>query len=450
MSRLKDHIVEIASITIEAESPIALSSGRSTDTFDTITVKDANGLPALPGSSIAGVLRHAIASKNPDLENELFGTIDSNSSRMSSRVEVYWGYVHNSKNQHKNGWIPQADVGSDPIWNAFTVKDNADFFRHHVSLNAKGTVSEHGKFDRTFVPKGTRFTFEIRYWHNGSGQENWSKLLDIVQSPIFRLGSATRSGYGSFKVVELKKGSFDIKLKEDLVKLAEPLIHLKKSEIAKTSLENKITLNLEFPLGVRISGGSQSLTVIEKKPDALMWSEKVIIWDNAVGTLSNDKKVVIPGTSLKGSLRHRTAFHYARLCGQWAEESDLTQWEDGLDYLFGNAKNDDSGMAGKLYFKDLYLDDFKASSQMRNSIDRFTGGVLNHVLFGEEKIATTNGKFWTTEIMIQDINGIDSNLKKAFEFSLLDLKNGLLSVGAGASHGLGFAHANIQGIEVLR
>ena len=46
--------------------------------------------------------------------------------------------------------------------------------------------------------------------------ENMQKLLDVISSPTFRVGSGTRNGFGSMKVVSLKYASYDLTLEKDL------------------------------------------------------------------------------------------------------------------------------------------------------------------------------------------------------------------------------------------
>ena len=46
--------------------------------------------------------------------------------------------------------------------------------------------------------------------------ENLQKLLDVMSSPTFRVGSGTRNGFGSMKVVSLKYASYDLTQEKDL------------------------------------------------------------------------------------------------------------------------------------------------------------------------------------------------------------------------------------------
>ena len=64
----------LARVVLEAVSPLALGTGERDIITDALVATDTNGLPYLPGSSIAGVLRH-LAEENMEGERvkHLFG-----------------------------------------------------------------------------------------------------------------------------------------------------------------------------------------------------------------------------------------------------------------------------------------------------------------------------------------------------------------------------------------
>lgn len=461
-SRLDEKLYYYAEITVEALSPLVLASGKSGNFFDVELVRDANGLPAIPGTTIAGILRHAVQELNGkngiNVANELFGFQNGDEGRRSS-VEVSWAYVHDSENKYHKSFYPREKIEKDLILNELYMTDNPAFKRDHVRLSEKGTTFETGKFDRYFVPTGSRFTFSIGLWSNNEN-ENWDKLLNILASPLFRIGAAGRTGYGKIDVIGIKipdknKNYFDLSNDDDIEAFRK--CNFSTSLDKESKLDNSIgkeELELSFPLGFRIGGGSKSFLENNKHPaDSLPYSEKVIKWneENGKGMFDERWVITIPGASVKGALRHRAAYHLARKKMTWTEE----QKDDGLSELFGYAADENNsenkGKAGKIWFSDLYLDLNKNKTKTyplsRNSIDRFTGGTKDGALFQEENAYSPynseNQKFETYTMTIYYDSSIKDSIEyKAFDWAVKDLKAGRLAIGGGSGHGLGFSLPN--------
>lgn len=441
MSRLNENLYYYASITIEALSPLVLASGKSGNFFDVELVRDANGLPAIPGTTIAGILRHALQKeKSEDFAKKIFGYQNKKEGK-SSQIEVSWAYVHDSKNRIHKSYYSKDSIEKDAILKEIYIKDNPDFKRDHVRLSQKGTAIEAGKFDRYFVPTGARFTFTIGMWTENQS-EDWNDILKIFFSSSFRIGAAGRGGYGKIKVIEIKTPAnsfFDISKSEDVKLFKQCQKSLNLSDFSDDTETEEI--KLFFPLGFRIGGGSHSFKKNNHTADMLPYSERVIKWTDNTGSFEDEPKITIPGSALKGALRHRAAFHLARINKNWSSSKD--EEHDGLENLFGYAANskikEQTGQAGKLWFTDLYLDETKTYQFSRNSIDRFTGGTLPGALFQEENVQPSQS--FTAYIYLDKSIEKNSNEYKAFKWALEDLKAGRLALGGGSGHGLGFNYA---------
>lgn len=448
MSRLKDKLYYFAKITIEAETPIVLSSGINGVLFDNELVRDANGLPAIPGTTLTGIIRHSVARKNKELAEKVFGSINENADRNVSAFECSWGYVHNSHNKMEKNFLPNSKIEKDPILKKLYAKDISSFKRDHAKIDHKGVVEDKGKFDRYFAPAGTRFTFSIGMWSSSDKDKNWDEILKALHSPLFRIGGAGRAGYGKIKVIDIKvpkNGFYDISKEEDLLSFKDESKLISSNENYNSEIKAE-EISLNFPLGFRIGGGRQQFNEDMRALDMLPYSEKVIEWNGNTGTFSNLPKVTIPGSSVKGALRHRAAYHLARITGNWADVKENDK--DGLSVLFGDAETENfndkgkmvsTGRTGKIFFTDLHLENINAYVQSRNSIDRFTGGTRKGALFQEENVSNKQ----TFKINIYYDSDLDktSNEFKAFEWALEDLRNGRLAIGGGAGHGLGFNQA---------
>lgn len=444
MSRLKDKLYYFAKITIEAETPIVLSSGINGVLFDNELVRDANGLPAIPGTTLTGIIRHSVARKNKELAEKVFGSINENADRNVSAFECSWGYVHNSHNKMEKNFLPNSKIEKDSILKKLYAKDISSFKRDHAKIDHKGVVEDKGKFDRYFAPAGTRFTFTMGMWAYEKN-ETWNEILTVLHSPLLRIGGAGRAGYGKIKVIDIKvpqNGFYDISKEEDFLSFKDEskLVSSNKKYNSDIKAE-EICLN--FPLGFRIGGGRTQFSKFDRDLDMKPYSEKVIEWNGNSGTFTALPKITIPGSSVKGVLRHRSAYHLARITGKWADSNSLGN--DGLSDLFGDAETENyndkgkrisTGRTGKIFFTDLRLETVKTYVQSRNSIDRFTGGTRKGALFQEENVATN--QVYKMTIYFDSELKKDSDEFTAFKWALEDLKNGRLAIGGGAGHGLGF------------
>ena len=63
----------LARVLITAESPIRIGSGEKDLVTDSLVIRDSNGLPYIPGSTLAGVIRSLIQTiwqNGSDLQKE--------------------------------------------------------------------------------------------------------------------------------------------------------------------------------------------------------------------------------------------------------------------------------------------------------------------------------------------------------------------------------------------
>ena len=143
---------------------------------------------------------------------------------------------------------------------------------------------------------------------------------------------------------------------------------------------------------------------------------------------------MIPGSSLKGAIAHRAAYHYNLQNNFFIgnEEAKLV-----IDKLFGNAKNskkDIAGSKGKVLFSDVYKVDKNETKVFDHvAIDRFTGGGIDGALFQEK--TTAQSDVWEIEILLE--NGVEEVYVNAFEATLNDICNGMLPLGGATTKGHG-------------
>lgn len=324
----------LAQITLEASAAFAINSGKLGLLNDNVVAKDANRLPYLPGTSLAGVLRHSIGKS---LENDLFGSKGNSGkdadSGSGSRLILSPGLMIGKEGKVIEGL--QVIDFNDSFYSAFGKLP----LRDHVKINRKGSAEKGAKYDEELVFKGTRFVFELELKGTQQDQTSWGPLLSLIESPDFRLGSGTRKGHGEFRVIHEKstQRTFDLRKEEDL-----------KDYLSKSS-----SLNSPIPKGTSIStstskelAGWKKFQIQMKARDFFLFGagfgdgdvdhiskmEKVITWSKGIPSISESDFILIPATSIKGALAHRVRFHYSKLIEDFIESpKDGYQPEASLD-----------------------------------------------------------------------------------------------------------------------
>ncbi len=302
----------IAKLTVEAETPISVGSGEKGLTTDRLVAKDANGLPYIPGTGIAGVLRHSFPNK--DLIEEIFGS-DSSDGK-GSRLIVSSACLVGEDGKKIIEGLRNIDTNSG-YYSYFSRLPERD----HVRMTDKGVAdtANHGKYDEELVHKGTRFVFELELIGDDADRTtNWEQLIKTFASPVFRIGAGTRKGFGKLKIIkELSKTKiFNLRKTEDLRS------YLKKSSSLNEPIQGWDLLP-ELDDKNEIEGWEKHVLKIISKDFFLFGAgfgdddadnkpktEKYFDWESGKPELTEQEFLLIPGTSLKGIIAHRVAYHY--------------------------------------------------------------------------------------------------------------------------------------------
>lgn len=447
----------LARIVLETTSPLSIGTGFGDGLQDAFVVLDANGLPALPGTSIAGVLRHLYFDLTDESKtNTVFGFQDEKIGRYS-RVQISWGHIHNSMNTPVDG-LETDSIGEDLILGALLNQPLP--VRDGIRIDNFGVTSDNSKFDCSYVPVGYRFTFDLIFWDTNKSEE-WYTLLSLLFSPFFSLGSRTRAGFGAFDVKSIRTAEFDLLKKEDLARYSaiSPKLSDQNAQLKEIGLTDKraieeqhkkafATVSIKLKPedgGFRFGSGKYSLSDDDKTADQLPISEQVIIWKKdgirEKGEISANRNIVVTVTGVKGAISHRLAFHYNRLKEEFVlGDLDRTALKEpkenpGVQTLFGYAKDKNKGTAGLIWWKEEYLEAHanKIKLHNHNGIDSFTGGVRRGVLFSEEIV---HDECFELTIKVKTTSEIDIKALTALKWSLDDLALGRLALGAGATeHG---------------
>jgi len=398
----------VAHITIEAQTPLKIGSNSSDFLQDSPIQKDWNRLPMILGTSIAGVLRKDF---HKNLVDDIFGKENGSKVIISNALLV-----------DENGKVcEELLLEKTPFLQLFDTLP----IREHTAITDKGVAKEYSKFDEEILYKGTRFKFSIELIEDT--KKNFEDILSLLSNSSFRIGGGSSKGFGKIKVIEIKTQNFDNNSYEDYSSSLNHSLSDSYQVVEHNSKEHtiytlKITSDDFFMFGSGFGDRDADQTPIYEK-----------IVDYKKAKLS-ENMVLIPASSIKGALAHRTTYHYNLQKKYFIGDENAKQT---IKELFGEAKNskdDIDGLKGKIIFSDVFQ---KNKNELKTfdhvGIDRFTGGALDGALFQEKTIAQKDE--FEIEIVVE--NGIQECYIKAFETALNDICNGMLALGGTTTKGNG-------------
>ncbi len=508
MKRGRTHL-RLARIVLEAETPLSITTGVSSDTFDTALVRDANGLPAIPGSSLRGALRSLYTQQHGEKAAEkLFGFVRGDTGEASD-LEVGWGRILDGKGEPVDGLLDDQQSQDRLLQRYLTDMAARPPTRDGVRLNAWGVVDGRGKYDRAVLPKGARFSVDLAFGCKGTenadkGKEKdttpFDDLLRIVATG-FPLGGGTGRGLGRMVLAPghpIRIRTFDLCTHEDRATMAalhadpgavnpmEEWVDSSTESIRRGDVLAEITLRPDDIW--RMGRGAEPLPGAagnQKPPDLLPYTEPVIVWTDPeteegtngdrlcrqTGALDDDTpRLLLAGSGVKGALRHRTVFHYRRLTGQVIDPGTDKATPSSIDdepvarILFGAAREKKGGepaTAGLFSIDDvLFTPEDHNQTPLRitrNSLDRFTGGTIDHALYDEQVLVSkADAPDFRLRLRWRPLreaarDALDQEVTKrnrppdaafkdmllAFRCALDDLCAGRLALGAGGGRGAG-------------
>jgi CRISPR/Cas system CMR subunit Cmr4 (Cas7 group RAMP superfamily) len=445
--------ISIARVTVEFETPFHIGTGDEGDVSDAAVVCDVNGLPSLPGTSLAGVLRAAYSDRYDRNQMEtLFGYQDGKDGA-GSKMTISWGCIHDCHDKPVEGLVDGKRLDDPVLANACNPT-----LRDHVRINHQGASSsdEHGKFDELAVCKGHRFTFECMMQGIDDDQKLWDQFIDLLSDKSLRIGGKTRRGFGSFRIIKLQTRVFNLSDANDFkafaaypARLDTNADGLVSDNNASGSMAGALARTIVLkPLEYWMFGGGEDMSKDGFEADMAPVRDRAINWKSLPANV-DDNLVVLPGSSIKGALAHRVAYHYNRLTGFYGDKEKADDFIEriknnpGIEQLFGFAKEgkgeESKGRRGRVLIDDIYVNTEPKSQVVHHvSIDRFTGGArtLTGGLFSERPF--WQGPDIPLTITVTGSSDIDDDAMNALNEAISDLCESRLALGGGTGRGLGF------------
>lgn len=429
----------IARMVVEAATPLAVGSGASDVVTDSPVVKDINGLPYIPGTSLAGVLRHALELGRCEDETNFFGYHDKDGGR-GARI-VFTDAVMIGRDGVAVDGIRQQDPADD-----FYAWYQELPVRNHVRIDGHGVSERNGKFDNEVVYVGTRFVFEIELISDKAEDSWFDKTLATLYRDTMRLGGGTRCGYGKVRVVNCRRADLNLTKPVDLAAYIEKPSCLSAEweafvewhpSAADVCDEEWTTYTLRLkPQDFFLFGSGFGDDDADNTPAA----ERVVEWKDGKPSFSQQRPLV-PASSVKGALAHRTAYNYNRQNHLYVGNAEAFTCDrnPAVAAVFGTAGDGGTkrGIRGNIIMGDVIGKEKCEKLFFHVKNDYLSGGTIDGALFQEKSIYGKD-TVYEEEILVRKDALDQSVVREAFEQSLRDICNGLLPLGGCVGRGNGF------------
>lgn len=372
-------------------SPICIGNGVSAFTDNDLLV-DGEGIPFIPGTSLAGVCRHYMDAIDSEKTNIIFG----------------------SKNDSIN------DIGHESkiiFYDAFPIKLTPIGFRDGVAIDEiTSTAKDTAKFDYEILNAGAVFRLKIEM--DDSDEEYLKKIVAGFQLGEIRIGSKAKRGLGrvTLKNVHIKT----ITNLKDLIDFSWDNMQAEdcyEPELSSGLYEKK---NYHFNL--------KSFLLIANKATTEVSNNSFI---NSEQLVNAEKKPVIPGTSWAGLFRH----YFVRVLGECGYGIDSIGRL--VNEVFGFSKGSENGQASNIVFDESVIESSSSMLVTRNAVDRFTGGACDKKLFTNRIAFGGTGTLTIllrADCICEETKALVCNLIELF---IQELNEGYLNLGAMGSVGGG-------------
>lgn len=460
----------IARVLFEARTPLFVGSGSASLVKDAVVATDAYGFPYIPGTSLCGVIRHSLedATEDTSVWSGIFGYADKEGGkgaklRVSSAYLVLYNEAPALENIDKH----------KQILKHFRYLPT----RNHVRINHRGVAVNKGLFDNEIVYKGCRFVAELEMRGDEPDVKYWEEVLQILRTSTFRVGHGTRRGYGHLAAIYIEDHRFDLREETHF----DRYLNYDSTFCPAISTDRLPELTtLVEPSGPDQEGVSHYQLVLrpesffffgagmaDDEVDDIPLEEQVVSYDkNNCIHFSEETYNIIPGSSIKGALRHRTCFYFNLLKKRNAEVFANSKLEkivvEGMNSavfaLFGLEggvklektdhdgflEGDDvsrTGRRGVVLIDDLYIE-MKVQTHIFNhlAIDRFTGGPIDKALYAEKAafFAIPDEGDVRIDVHVMPYQAREKELiDRALELALIDVCRGLLPLGGMTTKGHG-------------
>jgi CRISPR/Cas system CSM-associated protein Csm3 (group 7 of RAMP superfamily) len=417
--------------TLRLETALHLG-GEETERVDMSILRDAgDGKPLLPGTTLTGALRNALAD-----------WLAGYAKDEPREVAALFGGARGDDDGSQSPLIVFDAIGEIPEGEGVEIRDG-------VAISAAtGVAEDRKKYDYEVLPAGTAFPVRLDLLipapatASGVPLPNESVLLQLLTTALdafahgqSAFGAKRSRGLGRVRATWSAK-RFGFESPEGWL---EWVLSDHQQPLAGGPEHSSILDALAAGAGRSLnpSAMSDSRRRIEIEVDLQVAHDILVRSPGAnasapeVSHLRSGGAAILPGTSLAGAMRSQ-ALRIAKLVRQGNNDSE--RW---IDRLFGprfegqRPRRDQQPQASRIRVSESPLGPTQSRQQTRVAIDRFTQGVVQGALFDEQ--VEVGGR---TILRLELRNPEEGELGLVL-LVLKDLLEGLISVGGTSSIGRG-------------
>lgn len=351
--------------TLKLETAASFGGG-SGERTDLMVLRDHEGTPFIPGTSLAGALRSHLA--------DLLGGYESEED---NRVAALFGAAKQREREIEAGYQSPLIV-----FDARSTGTAHAEIRDGVKIDARTGIAEKTKkFDVELLPRGTMFQlrFELVLEERHQGNEDHAGLLVAALSGLadgsISMGGRRSRGLGCVTVAQWRARYFDLTTQQGWLQwlATEP----------ETSLPDIAT---ELPKHAAIEDKRERFVAdlaLELEGALLIGAPNTTSAGPDVSHLKSGGQSILSGTSLAGALRNR-ALRIARVVHK--NEGCAEQWVDRLfgPVFHGTKRSEAERKASRLRVSENPITGETRLQTTRIAIDRFTQAPVDGALLEEE------------------------------------------------------------------
>ena len=397
-------------VLVELASPLNVSGGGKLFSAHDI-MRNWDGVPFIPGTSLAGAFRNYLMLKTDQ--------------------PGMMGYANDEKGNMSSLFISDLYFREEPIVS----------LRDCVALdNTKSVIH---KFDMEIVETGVQgilyFNYIVRDPKEAEEfQDLTGMFLQGIQNGEIRFGGKKNRGFGRLNIVSIYKRHFDEKCLSkwmEFEKNEKLLTSYEKEYSFKTWLQSQKKLEnryVKVSVPLRLTGGI-SIRRYTARPERANY-EHITSYNN-----KKEPVPVIPGSSWAGAIRSDAA-DILRMAG-CAKEQIETLIKDWFGYVeVGKENSSAEGAQSIVVFAESQIEDAASIIMTRNRIDRFDASTEKGALYTE--ISSFGGHtsldFWVKKVEKKKYKALLGLLSLVVQ----DIQKGYLPIGGLVAVGRGIFEAD--------